>query len=240
VGRAHKAKQTYTQSFVIVGLDRSNNQVRMNIPMGGWSGIEKYCTRPLIFLRKRIEPLRADLKYVTIAYIKTDGAAKDEKTIQELVKERVQKKLGGNPSAYVKNPPERHLYGIAALKALRSDLEPATFFRILAERTKRQNISPVEVVALLKLALDQHVFMTSLAAEHLEGERMTAEWEWISKLNVLYHKLYISNMKLLSTLRETEDKKITAQKCEPVLKEMRGTVDELIAHFEKRVMTKST
>ena len=139
----------------------------------------------------------------------------------------------------MKNPPERHLYGIAALRALRSDLEPATFFRILAMRTKRQNVSPVEVVVMLKLALYQHVFMTSLAAEHLEGERMTDEWEWLSKLNVLYHKLYISNMKLLSRLRETEGKKIEAQKCEPVLKEMRGTVDELIGHFEKRVRTKA-
>ncbi len=229
-----------THSFVIVGLDRPNNQVRMNIPMGGWSGIEKYCTRPLSFLRKRIEPLRSDLKYVTIAYMKTDGVPKDEKTIQKLVKERAQKKVEGDPSAYVKNPPERHLYGVATLRALRSDLEPAAFFKILAERTKRQNVSPVEILVLFKLALDQHIFMTSLAAEHPEEERMTAEWEWISKLNVLYHKLYISNMKLLSTLRETEDKKIVAQKCEPVLKEMRGTVDELIGHFEKRIKTKAT
>ncbi|MEW6115247.1 MAG: hypothetical protein AB1664_24165 [Thermodesulfobacteriota bacterium] len=227
-------------SFVVVGLDRTGGSVRMNLPAAGWSGHEKNMSRPLSFLQRVTEGLRPEFKYVTVAYLKTSSPLRDEATIEKLVLQRARKKVAGDPAVYHQDRPERHLFGLSALRAFRDDLEPQTFFRILDEREKQQNISPLEVLVLIKLALYQQVFMTSLASEYLEQQRMIDEWEWLSALNLLYRKLYISHLKLVQVVRENDNKKAWRKRAEPVLGEMRRTLDEMIAHFEKYLRLRSS
>ncbi len=220
-------------SFVVVGMDRSNDLFWLNVPVAGWFGMEKYLERPLSNFKRIMEPLRPELRYTTMVYLRTGQPQKDEKTIQELVRKRIVKKLRGDPAAYTKEPKKRYLYGISALEGLRDDLRPHMFFRILQGRMKKQGIAPLEVLVWLKLSLFQHTFMTSLAAEYLEGQRMMREWEWLSELNILYHRLYISSVKLVSIVRSTDDKRMWAEESDPVLKDMRTTIDEIIGHMQK-------
>ena len=168
-----------------------------------------------------------------MVYLRTGKPQKDEKTIQELVRKRIVEKLRGDAAAYTKEPKNRYLYGIGALEGLRDDLKQDMFFRILQGRMNKQGIAPLEVLVWLKLALFQHTFMTSLAAEYLESRRMMAEWQWLSELNILYHRLYISSVKLVSIVRSNNDRKIWAEESNPVLKEMRSTIEEIIGHMQK-------
>jgi hypothetical protein len=228
-----KSTRPDTHSFVIVGMDRSNDKAWVNLPIGGWFGVQKYKSVDLSWLRKRMESLRPELKYVTIAYVQSDEHAPDDAAIRQLVKKRIQGKILGEPGAYAENPPDRFMYGLKALRTLRDDLEPSRVIRILEARSARQGITPLEILVWMKLALYQHVFTTSLAAEYLEAERMIGEWEWLSKLNMLYRRLYVSNVKLVDIVRTTTDKRGWGQGFEPVLKEMRGTIDEIVRHMEK-------
>jgi hypothetical protein len=107
-----------THSFVIVGLDQSNNQVRVNLPIGGWYGLEKYRSMQLSYLKKRIEPLRPDLKYTTIAYLPAGKPSKDEQAIKKLIADRIIRKIQGDPEAYSGERNPRFQYGINALKAM--------------------------------------------------------------------------------------------------------------------------
>jgi len=222
-----------THSFVIVGLDSASDLVRINMPVGGWLGLEKNLAVPLSALRKRIEPLRQELKYTTIAYVPSEKSPRSEKEILDLVKNRIARKIEGDPDAYTGERHERYLFGVHALEGLKEDLEPANFFRILQARSEKQQISPLEILVWLKLSLYQQMFITSLAAEYLEGERMMPDWDWLSRLNILYHQLYISSMKLVSLTRAIDDKNKWSEKCKPVLREMQTTINEAIGHMKK-------
>ncbi|MGD8524040.1 MAG: hypothetical protein PVF56_23015 [Desulfobacterales bacterium] len=222
-----------THSFVVVGMDRSADKLWLNAPVAGWRGMEKYLQRPLSNFKRGMERLRPELRYTTMVYLRTGNPQKDEKTIQELVRKRILEKLRGDAAAYTKEPKNRYLYGIGALEGLRDDLRQDMFFRILQGRMKKQGIAPLEVLVWLKLSLFQHTFMTSLAAEYLESQRMMREWEWLSELNILYHRLYISSVKLVSIVRSNNDRKMWAEASDPVLKEMRSTIDEIIGHMQK-------
>ena len=222
-----------THSFVIVGLDKANDQVRVNMPIGGWFGLEKYRAVRLSYLKKRIEPLRQDLKYTTIAYVPTGKPAKNEQEIKRLIGERILKKIQGDPAAYFNERQQRYQYGIQALKALKEDLDVIKFIPILETRSKRQDLSPLEILVLLKLGFYQMKFITSLAAEYLEEERRIPEWEWLSRLHILYYKLYISSIKLVDLARATDDKKNRAERFKPVLQEMQMTLDATIDHMKK-------
>jgi len=223
-----------THSFVVVGMDRSNDLLWFNAPIAGWFGMGKYVKKPLFNLKKSLKSLRPELKYTTMVYSPTDTPPKDEKTRLELVKKRIVKKLEGDPVTYTKEPSYRQLFGIRALEGLRDDLRPHVFVRILEGRKRKQGIAPLGVVVWLKLSIFQHRFMTSLAAEYLEEQMMMKEWEWLSELNILYHRLYISSVKLGPIVTST-DGSLLAEKSEPVLREMRGTLDEVIKHMKGAV-----
>ncbi len=222
-----------THSFVIVGLDKANNQVRLNIPVAGWFGLEKYLGVKLSDLRRRIDPLRQELKYTTIAYVPTGKPPKSEQDIQKLVNNRIIKKIQGDPDAYIGERNQRYKFGIKAFESFKEDLNPSNFFKILEERSKGQEISPLEILVWIKLSLYQQIFVTSLAAEYLEEVRRVSEWEWISKLTILYHQLYISTMKLVSHARSTEDKRQWSIDFKPVLQEMQTIIDSTIDHMKK-------
>ncbi|MGD8524102.1 MAG: hypothetical protein PVF56_23325 [Desulfobacterales bacterium] len=222
-----------THSFVVVGMDRSADKLWINAPVAGWRGMEKYLQRPLSNFKSSMERLRPELRYITMVYLRTGKPQMDEKTIQELVRERIVKKIKGDAAAYTKEPKKRYLYGISALEGLRDDLSRHMFFRILRGRMKKQGITSLEVLVWLKLSLFQHTFMTSLAAEYLESQRMMRDWEWLSELNILYHRLYISSVKLVSIVRSNDEERIWAEKSDPVLKDMRGTIGEIIEHMQR-------
>jgi hypothetical protein len=215
-----------------VGLDLSKGLAKVNLPAGGWNGLEKYTSRSLSALRKRSEPLRSELKYVTVAYLPSDKAPLDDQAIRPRVSDRIREKLQGKPSAYREDSPARFRYGIRAIQAFQEDLNPPTFLRILDARSKKQGITPLEVLVLMKLAVYQYAFVTSLAAEHLEGRRMIGEWEWLTKLSIMYQNLYISTVKLVSLMREAGDGKLSAERISPVLQEMRGTLEGVHGHFQ--------
>jgi hypothetical protein len=229
-----------THSFVVVGLDKANDVVWFNAPAAGWRGLPKYADRPLSRLTHTMRNLRPDLKYATMAYLRTDRTPKDRKTVEELVRKRIVKKLKGDPAAYVKNPPKRYLYGINALKGLKADLTPDRFVRIIEGRMKKRNVPAVEVPVGMKLAFYQHKFMASLAAEYLESQRQMEEWEWLSKLAILYEQLYIDSVKLVPIVMSTNDKKKWARKSAPILKDMRRTIDETVKHMQQYLGTKGT
>ncbi len=222
-----------THSFVIVGLDKANDQVRINMPIGGWFGLEKYRTVKLSYLKKRIEPLRQDLKYTTIAYVPTGKPAKNEQEIKRLIGERILKKIQGDPAAYFNERHQGYQYGIKAFKALKEDLNVSPFIQILETRSKQQDFSSLEILAMIKLGFYQMKFITSLAAEYLEEQRMIPEWEWLSHLHILYYKLYISSMKLVDLARTTADKRKWIEEIKPVLQEMQNTLDAAIVHMKK-------
>jgi hypothetical protein len=228
-----KRNRPDTHSFVIVGLDKANDQVRLNIPAGGWFGLEKYLTVKLSDLRRRIDPLRQELKYTTIAYVPTGKPQKGEEEIQKQVHNRIIRKIQGDPDAYIGERHPRYKFGIKAFEAFKEDLNPSTFSRILEGRTERQDISPLEILVLMKLSLYQQMFVTSLAAEYLEEVRRVSDWEWMSHLNVQYHQLYISTMKLVSAATSTEDKKQWSNGFKPVLQEMQRNLDATINHMKK-------
>jgi hypothetical protein len=222
-----------THSFVIVGLDRDNDLIRVNLPIGGWYGLEKYRAVKLSYLKKRIEPLRQDLKYTTIAYVPTGKPAKSELEIKKLIDERIAKKIQGDPSAYGNERNPRYQYGVNAFKALKEDLNVARFMQILENRSKSQGISPLEILVLMKLGFYQMKFITSLAAEFLEEQRRIPEWEWLSHLHIQYYRLYILSLKLVDLGRTVTDKSKWTEKFKPVLQEMQITLEATIAHMKK-------
>jgi hypothetical protein len=222
-----------THSFVIVGLDQSNNQVRVNMPIGGWFGLEKYRTMKLSYLKRRIEPLRQDLKYTTIVYGPTGKPPKNEQEVKKLTAHRIVQKIQGDPDAYSGEWNPRFHYGVDALKAMKEDLTGSALLQILDARSRQQGFSPLEILVLMKLGFYQMKFVTSLAAEYLEEERRIPEWEWLSHLHVLYYKLFISSIKLVDLARAAENKGKWAERFEPSLQEMRTTLDAAIDHMKK-------
>jgi hypothetical protein len=222
-----------THSFVIVGLDRANDQVRVNMPIAGWYGLEKYRVMRLSYLKKRMDPLRPELKYKTIAYTPTGVPVKSEPEIKKLVRERIPGKIQGDPAAYGLESNPRFLYGIKALQVLKEDLSISNLARILESRSQRQGYTPLEILVVMKLGFYQMQFITSLAAEYLEEQRMMPEWEWLSRLHVLYYQLYMSSMKLVDRTRSQADRARWMEAVQPVLLEMQTVLEEIISHMKK-------
>lgn len=227
-----------THSFVVVGMDKSNDVVWFNAPAAGWKGLEKYAERPLSRLTYTMRNLRPKQKFTTATYLKGDKEPKDDKTIQDLVKQRIIKKLKGDPDAYVTNPPRRYLYGIKALKGLKEDLTPDRFVRIVEGRVRKRGVRPVEVPVGMKLALYQHKFIASMAAEYLESQRKIAEWEWLTRLGLLYNELYIGSVKLIPIVTASNDRNKWKSESGPILKEMRTTIDRIIRHMQQYIRSK--
>jgi hypothetical protein len=214
-----------------MGLDLANGLSRVNLPAGGWNGLEKYTRQPLSGLKKRSEPLRKELKYVTVAYLPSDRAPLDDQAIGLGVHKRIVDKIEGKPSVYREDSHARFRYGLKAIQAFKADLDAKTFLRILDVRSKKQGIQPLEILVMMKLAVYQYAFMTSLAAEHLEGRRMISEWEWLNRLSIMYQDLYISTVKLVSTMRDAQGRKMAPETISPVLQNMKHALEKIEGHF---------
>ena len=127
---------------------------------------------------------------------------------------------------------------VRALNELKEDLTPDRFVRIVEARVRKRGIRPVEVPVGMKLALYQHKFIASMAAEYLESQRMFAEWEWLTRLGLLYNELYIGSVKLIPVVTASNNRNNWKSESRPILKEMRATIDRIIKHMEQYIRNK--
>lgn len=235
------AAWTSSHYFTAVGLDESAGTLYINDGALGWFGTGKYSKIELEVLKKAISPLPPHLKYVTITFKKEGGIRKDDNEIEALVRERVTKKLKGDPSvfdtaemwrAYYRNekfPGFQH--GMKALKAFKNDLEPAEFKKILKGHMERQR-KPLVVISWVDITVNHFSSLTAVSAEYLEEIGRMKEWEWLYQYRMLYEKLRVSTAKLRSIFRANENLDQAVETSTPILKEMRQAIDEMINHIE--------
>jgi len=235
------AAWTSSHYFTAVGMDESEGVIYVNDAALGWFGTGRYSKLELDFLKKTVQSLPPYLKYVTITFKRNGGPRKDEKEIENLVRERIIKKLKGDPSvydtvemwrAYYRNekfPGFQH--GVKALKAFRNDLEPAEFKKILKGYEGRQQ-KPLVTISWMDINVNHMSSLTAVSAEYLEESGRMKEWAWLFKSRMLYEKLRVSTAKLRSVFKSTEDLYQAVEMSAPILKEMRQTIDEMIDHVE--------
>lgn len=166
---------------------------------------------------------------------------KDDKEIERLVRDRIMKKLRGDPSVFdtvemwrahylnEKFPGFQH--GLKALKAFKNDLEPAEFKKILKGHTERQR-KPLIVISWIDITVNHFSSLNAVSAEYLEEMGRMKEWEWLFKYRILYEKLRVSTAQLRSIFRSVENIDHGVEMSKPILKEMRQTVDEMISQVE--------
>ncbi len=206
-----------------------------------WLGTGRYSKLELEALKKATKSLPRHIKYVTITFKKEGATRKDENEIESLVKERIIKKLKGDPSVYDSVEMWRAHYenekfqgfqnGLKALKALQRDLEPEEFKRILKAQIGRGK-KPLPFIAWMDININHMTSLTAVSAEYLEEKGMIKEWEWLFKHRMLYEKLRVPTAKLRSIFKSTEDLDQAVEQSTPLLKEMRQTIDEMINHVE--------
>ena len=211
---------------VIVGLDKSKGVIYINDPWG-WLGRGKYMEMDLSFFRKVVEKVPLRIRYYTRVFQRSKGMPLEEGLKEELIRQRIEKELRGDPRVYDK-PAPRYLYGLQGLKAFKKDLETGAFVKILKKRMQMQKISPLEVILFLNLGLYQQSFKASIAAEYLAVVDDIPGFKRVSNLHALYEKLYSSNEELVSVFKSFPDIELGLEKSELILKGMRKTIDELI------------
>ena len=221
---SHRPQQ---HALVIVGLDKSKGIVYLNDPGCGWFGKGEYEQMTLDNFRAIVEDLPLMTRYCLRVFTRGNVPAKDQSLIEKMVQQRILKKLKGDAAVYDKTK-ENCLYGLKGLEEFKNDLLPGEFARILEERMQKAKINPSEVLSYLNMGLYQHSYIISIAAEYLESESKEQEWRWLSRLHILYEKLYILNARLISIFKDNYDLVGDLNKSEPTLLEMRNVLDELI------------
>ncbi len=239
----NREARTQVHYITVVGMDRQKSIIYLHDPILGWIGEKgRYRQGKLARFREFIELTPRCHKYITKTFKNTGEHPKSEQEIESLVKERIIKKLKGNPSVYDKPEMwssffgiERVLkfeYGLNGLKAFRNDLEPESFKKVLRYRMSGRLKRPADLLSYLNLWIYHYTFLTSITAEHLEANGRLREWEWLFNLHLLYEKLWVSTTKLHSIFKSTEDLDQAINNSKPILKEMRGTIDEMSKHIQ--------
>ncbi len=218
-------------ALVIVGLDKSKGLVYVNDPGCGWFGMGKCEEIKLDDFRTMVEAVLPQLRYEAMVFTPSDTPKKNEDTIEEMVKQRIIKRLKGDPQVYDQIN-SNYLYGLKAIKALRNDLEPGEFFKILKAKMRTQRMQPQEAINFLQLCLYQFSYYTSITAEYLEAEGKTEEWIRVSNLHMLYEKIYVLNGRLLTIFKSCSDFEQAFAKSKPILGEMGKAFDELISFIQ--------
>lgn len=228
--------------FTVAGLDKSKGIVYAHDPIGGWFGIGRNMEVKLKTFRMMIERAPRQHRYITIAFTRTTIPAKSEGEIERLLQGRIARKIEGDPAVYDGPEMWRSFYGIAkiarfehglrGLKALKNDLYSERFKKILNFKMKKSNRRPVEVVSWIDLNVYHYSFITSNSAEYLEKEGRIKEWEWLFNLHLLYEKLWVSTTKIRSVFKNIGDLDQAVTKSKPMLKDMRGTIDDMMHHFQ--------
>ena len=228
--------------FTAVGMDESRNVLIVNDGIYGWIGKAAYEEINLDILKKVVPLTPPQHKYITVTFKKSDTPRKDDREIDRLVKDRVIKKIQGNPSVYDKLETWRlfytydrfpgFLYSNKALAAFKDDLYPGKFARILKFHQQSRNVNPADIISWLDLWVYHYSYVASVSAEYLEENGRLKEWEWLFNHHILYEKLWASTTLLRSVFKNDKNVNQAVEKSKPILKKMRLTIDEMIKHFE--------
>jgi len=239
------AAWTPSHYFAAVGLDEREGVLYIHDAVLGWFGTGKYYKLELEALKKATKSLPPHLKYVTITFKKGEGPRKSDPEMESLVKERIIKKLKGDPSVYdtlemwrahfrnEKFPGYQH--GLKAWQAFKKDLEPQEFKKIVQRFGEGKQRKPVMLISWMDIHVNHFTSLTAVSAEYLEEKGMMKEWEWLFKYRMLYEKMRVSTIQIRSIFKSTEDIDKAVEASAPHLKEMAKTVDEAIKHIESYV-----
>ena len=240
-GMTSKAKPDM-HYFTAVGLDESRNVLIINDGIYGWVGKAAYEELRLDILRKLVPLVPVQHQYITITFKRSNTSRKDDKEIDRLVKERIIKKLKGDPSVYDSLESWRSiynndrfpgfLYSREALMAFKNDLHAEKFARILKFRQQNSNIEPADIISWLDLWIYHQSNIAFVTTEYLEESGKFKEWEWLFNYHILYEKLWSSTTMLRSVFKNHGNIDQAIEKCKPILEKMRLTVDEMISHIE--------
>jgi hypothetical protein len=228
--------------FTAVGLDESQNVLIINDGIYGWVGKAAYGELRLDILRRLVTLVPEQHKYITITFKSSNEPRKSDEEIDRLVKNRIIKKLRGDPSVYDSLESWRSiynndrfpgfLYSREALVAFKNDLYPAKFERILKFRHENSNIEPADIISWLDLWIYHQSNIAFVTAEYLEESGKLKEWEWLFNYHILYEKLRSSTRMLRSVFKNNGNIDQAIEKCKPILEKMRLKVNEMISHIE--------
>lgn len=248
-GMSRQAR-TRIHYVTIVGMDRSKRALYVNDPIYCWRGVKgKYTSVDIDWFRYLAGQPSDRHRYVIKVFKKTGGPHKSEQEIQKLVQKRIIRKLKGDPSVYdspetwrsyfgIKNTP-RIDYGLEGLKSFRDDLEPDNFTKLLKRISKARGRRPVDHLTYLNLFLYHRSMLTAIASEFLETNNKIEEWAWLFELHMLYEKLWLSTTKLCSIFRSSQGLGQAVDSSNPILEEMRGTIDQMIGHIQSYLKSHS-
>lgn len=225
----------------VVGMDKSKNIIYIHDPIGGWYGTGKYMPMAIGEFRDFIEETPLPHRYITITFKKI-RTIYNYNTIEERVKDRIIKKINGDPVVYdfleiwqefFDNPQFKGFeYGIKGLEAFKRDLEPDTFKELLRKSKKSKGIEPLDIVSYINLNIYHYSFITSISAEYLEEKRRIKEWEWLFNLHLFYEILWVSTTHIRDIFKNNNNLDEAVKKSEPYLLEMKITIDDMIKHFK--------
>lgn len=249
-GMSRQAR-TRIHYVTIVGMDRSARVLYINDPIYCWNGRKgKYTPVDIDWFSNLAGQPSKRHRYVIKVFKKTGGPQKSEQEIQKLVQERIVRKLKGDPSVYdspetwrsylgIENTP-RVDYGLDGLKSLRDSLEPDNFTKLLKRISKARGMRPVDHLTYFNLMLYHRSMLIEVTSEFLEANNKIEEWEWLLELHILYKKLWLSTTKLCSIFRSSSqglDQAVDSSN--PILEEMRGTIDRIIGHIQSYLKSHS-
>jgi hypothetical protein len=226
-----KSHRPDKHALVIVGLDWSRGIIYINDPGCGWFGKGEYEEMSLIRFKELTKALPPEVKYSTRVFSYNDLPIVDEGRKSAMIEERIIDKIKGNPLVY-DDGSGTFLYGLKGIAAMKKDLNENKFSEILEYRLRKEGMMPVEVIRYLILGFYQYVYITGVTAGYLEAAGDVKEYEEISKLHILYEKLYILSNRLLNIFRTNNDFNKAVRISRPILKEMRDSLGRLELFFQ--------
>lgn len=239
LSKKHRPDMHY---FTIIGIDRSQDKLYMHDPIMGWFGWGKDVEVPGKILRKAVERTPWQHRYITITFRPSGEAAKSETEMKDLLRERIAKKIKGDPSVYnslemwqaffgITNAKRNFVHGIPALEAFRKDLRPERFVKILAAKFKKRKMKPSSVVSWLDLIMYHKAWVALIASEYLEETGQIEEWLRLFRLHMLYEQMWMSTTELRSIFKKTNNIGQAMPRVEPLLTDMQNTIDQIIHHL---------
>ena len=228
--------------FTIIGIDPSQKKIYLHDPIMGWYGWGKDVSAPETMLRQAVERAPWQHRYITVTFRPSSVPAKSEKEMQNLLRERILKKIKGDPSVYnsmemwrtffgIERLNRNFTHGIRGLEAFKRDLNPERFKKILALKQQRRSMKPSSVVSWIDLIMYHKAWVSLIGAEYLEETGQIEKWQWLFRLHILYEQMWISTSKLRSIFKASNDVDNVMPNAKPVLMDLQKSIDEMISHF---------
>jgi len=248
LSKKHRPDMHY---FTIIGIDRSRDEIYFHDPVFGWYGWGKDVSAPLETFRRAVQRAPWQHRYITITFKPFHSRAKSESEMQRLLRERIIKKIKGDPSVYnsmemwqafygLKRLNKNFTHGIRGFEAFHRDLQPERFKKILALKLQRRKMQPSSVVSWIDLIMYHKAWVALIGAEYLERTGQIEEWQRVFRLHMLYEEMCLSTAKLRSIFKATNDVENAMPKARPVLMDMQNTIDEIISHLRLYLTNRPT